>query len=87
MKLEKRNKRLWALYLEILAIEDVIASGTQWHGATWSTATPGEIEQARRRLDKARAEFRRRLSRIPPSEIASWDVYPDLVRWGLTGGE
>ena len=80
MKLEKRNARIWKLYLDYLAAADVISSGTCWHGDNWSGATAGERHEASQRKAALARRLRAELKLLPLSEIASWDVYPELLR-------
>ena len=83
MKLEKRNPAVWRLYLALLAAEEVIRSGTAWHGPTWSTATDGEKREAATRRAALTRRLREALARIPRDEVASWDEHADLIRRDL----
>jgi hypothetical protein len=83
VKLEKRNPAVWKLYLALLTAEDVIRSGTAWHGATWSAATEGEKREAAERCEALIRRLHEALARIPASELASWDEHRELVRRGL----
>ena len=86
MKLEKRNPQLWRAYLKVLELRDVIGSKTIWHGATWGAASAGEIAQAQEQLQRVERDLAQALRLLPADEIAGWDVYPDLLRWGLVPG-